>query len=343
MLNLDKKDAEQITVLGAGSWGTALSVVLAENGHHVTLWSHRKEEADKIQRDREQASKLPGVMLPDNITVTSDFEEALTGNCAIVMAVPSTAVRETAKRLNAYVKKGQIIICVSKGIEDGTFLTLTEIIEEEIPGVKACVLSGPSHAEEVGRRMPTTVVAGAKEKEDALYIQDIFMNPYFRVYTSPDVKGIEMGGALKNVIALAAGIADGLGYGDNSKAALITRGISELTRLGTALGGQVETFSGLTGVGDLIVTCTSVHSRNHRAGQLIGEGYTAQEAMDEVKMVVEGVNSARAALKLARRKGVTVPIIEKVNAVLFEDKAAKDAVAELLMRDRRKEFETLKW
>lgn len=343
MLKLDKKDAEQITVLGAGSWGTALSVVLAENGHNVTLWSHRKEEAEKIQRDREQASKLPGVMLPDNIIATSDFEEALVGNKAIVMAVPSTAVRDTAKRLNSYVKEGQIVICVAKGIEDGTFLTLTEIIEEEIPGVKACVLSGPSHAEEVGRRMPTTVVAGAKEKEDALYIQDIFMNPYFRVYTSPDVKGIEMGGALKNVIALAAGIADGLGYGDNSKAALITRGISELTRLGTALGGQVETFSGLTGVGDLIVTCTSVHSRNHRAGQLIGEGYTAQEAMDEVKMVVEGVNSARAALKLARRKGVTVPIIEKVNAVLFEDKAAKDAVAELLMRDRRKEFETLKW
>ncbi|MDO4169884.1 MAG: NAD(P)H-dependent glycerol-3-phosphate dehydrogenase [Lachnospiraceae bacterium] len=343
MLKLDKKDAEQITVLGAGSWGTALSVVLAENGHNVTLWSHRKEEAEKIQRDREQASKLPGVMLPDNIIATSDFEEALAGNKAIVMAVPSTAVRDTAKRLNSYVKEGQIVICVAKGIEDGTFLTLTEIIEEEIPGVKACVLSGPSHAEEVGRRMPTTVVAGAKEKEDALYIQDIFMNPYFRVYTSPDVKGIEMGGALKNVIALAAGIADGLGYGDNSKAALITRGISELTRLGTALGGQVETFSGLTGVGDLIVTCTSVHSRNHRAGQLIGEGYTAQEAMDEVKMVVEGVNSARAALKLARRKGVTVPIIEKVNAVLFEDKAAKDAVAELLMRDRRKEFETLKW
>lgn len=334
---------EQITVLGAGSWGTALSVVLAQNGHKVMLWSHRREEAEKMQREREQVSKLPGVLLPEQITVTSDFKEAVAENDAIILAVPSPAVRETARKLKPYVQEGQLIVCVSKGIEDETFMTLTEIIEDEIPGVKACVLSGPSHAEEVGRQMPTTVVAGAKKKEDALYIQDIFMNPYFRVYTSPDVMGIEMGGALKNVIALAAGIADGLGYGDNSKAALITRGISELTRLGTALGGKVETFSGLTGVGDLIVTCTSIHSRNHRAGQLIGEGYTADEAMAEVKMVVEGVNSAKAALRLARKKGVNVPIIEKVNAVLFDGKTAKDAVTELLMRDRRKEFQTLKW
>jgi len=334
---------EQIAVLGAGSWGTALSVVLAQNGHKVMLWSHREEEALKMQRDREQASKLPGVKLPEQITVTADFKKAIADNDAIILAVPSPVVRETARKLKPYVEEGQMIVCVAKGIEDETFMTLTEIIEEEIPGVRACVLSGPSHAEEVGRQMPTTVVAGAKEKEDALYIQDIFMNSYFRVYTSPDVIGIEMGGALKNVIALAAGIADGLGYGDNSKAALITRGISELTRLGTALGGKVETFSGLTGVGDLIVTCTSVHSRNHRAGQLIGEGYTADEAMAEVKMVVEGVNSAKAALRLARKKGVNVPIIEKVNAVLFDGKMAKDAVTELLMRDRRKEFQTLKW
>ena len=334
---------QHIAVLGAGSWGTALSVVLAKNGHKVMLWSHREEEAQKMQKEREQSSKLPGVKLPDQITVTGDMKEALKDNDAIVLAVPSTAVRSTAKILKDLVPEHQMIICVAKGIEDETFLTLTEIMEEEIPGVRACVLSGPSHAEEVGKEMPTTVVAGAKEKEDALYIQDIFMNSYFRVYTSPDVIGIEMGGALKNVIALAAGIADGLGYGDNSKAALITRGISELTRLGTALGGRVETFSGLTGVGDLIVTCTSVHSRNHRAGELIGKGYTAEEAMEQVQMVVEGVNSAKAALHLAREKGVTVPIIEKVNAVLFEHKAAKDAVSELLMRDRRKEFQTLKW
>lgn len=334
---------EHITVLGAGSWGTALSVVLAQNGHQVMLWSHREEEAKRMQEEREQASKLPGVLLPENITVTGNMEEALKGNDAVILAVPSTAIRSTAAKLREYVPSGQMIVCVAKGIEDETFLTLTEIIEEEIPGVRACVLSGPSHAEEVGRQMPTTVVAGAKKKEDALYIQDIFMNGYFRVYTSPDVIGIEMGGALKNVIALAAGIADGLGYGDNSKAALITRGISELTRLGTALGGKTETFSGLTGVGDLIVTCTSIHSRNHRAGELIGKGYTAKEAMDEVKMVVEGVNSAKAALELARKKGVNVPIIEKINAVLFEDKKAEDAVKELLMRDRRKEFQTLKW
>ena len=334
---------EHITVLGAGSWGTALSVVLAQNGHQVMLWSHREEEAKRMQEEREQASKLPGVLLPENITVTGNMEAALKGNDAVILAVPSTAIRSTAAKLREYVPSGQMIVCVAKGIEDETFLTLTEIIEEEIPGVRACVLSGPSHAEEVGRQMPTTVVAGAKKKEDALYIQDIFMNSYFRVYTSPDVIGIEMGGALKNVIALEAGIADGLGYGDNSKAALITRGISELTRLGTALGGKTETFSGLTGVGDLIVTCTSIHSRNHRAGELIGKGYTAKEAMDEVKMVVEGVNSAKAALKLARKKGVNVPIIEKINAVLFEDKKSEDAVKELLMRDRRKEFQTLKW
>ena len=334
---------EHITVLGAGSWGTALSVVLAQNGHQVMLWSHREEEAKRMQEEREQASKLPGVLLPENITVTGNMEAALKGNDAVILAVPSTAIRSTAAKLREYVPSGQMIVCVAKGIEDETFLTLTEIIEEEIPGVRACVLSGPSHAEEVGRQMPTTVVAGAKKKEDALYIQDIFMNSYFRVYTSPDVIGIEMGGALKNVIALAAGITDGLGYGDNSKAALITRGISELTRLGTAFGGKTETFSGLTGVGDLIVTCTSIHSRNHRAGELIGKGYTAKEAMDEVKMVVEGVNSAKAALKLARKKGVNVPIIEKINAVLFEDKKAEDAVKELLMRDRRKEFQTLKW
>ena len=334
---------EHITVLGAGSWGTALSVVLAQNGHQVMLWSHREEEAKRMQEEREQASKLPGVLLPENITVTGNMDAALKGNDAVILAVPSTAIRSTAAKLREYVPSGQMIVCVAKGIEDETFLTLTEIIEEEIPGVRACVLSGPSHAEEVGRQMPTTVVAGAKKKEDALYIQYIFMNSYFRVYTSPDVIGIEMGGALKNVIRLAAGITDGLGYGDNSKAALITRGISELTRLGTALGGKTETFSGLTGVGDLIVTCTSIHSRNHRAGELIGKGYTAKEAMDEVKMVVEGVNSAKAALKLARKKGVNVPIIEKINAVLFEDKKAEDAVKELLMRDRRKEFQTLKW
>ncbi len=334
---------EHVSVLGAGSWGTALSKVLAENGHEVTLWSHREEEAREIQEKREQASKLPGIILPDNLTATGNLEQAVTGKDCIVLAVPSPAVRSTARMIRSMVPEGQIIVCVAKGIEDHTFLTLTEIIEEEIPGVRACVLSGPSHAEEVGVHMPTVVVAGAKYKEDALFIQDLFMNKYLRVYTSPDVKGIELGGALKNVIALAAGIADGLGYGDNSKAALITRGISELTRLGVALGGKMETFAGLTGVGDLIVTCTSVHSRNHRAGELMGQGYTAKEAMDEVKMVVEGVNSAQAALRLARRKGVSVPIIEKVNSVVFEDKRADEAVAELLMRDRRKEFQTLKW
>ncbi|MBS7008383.1 NAD(P)H-dependent glycerol-3-phosphate dehydrogenase [Anaerostipes sp.] len=334
---------KKVSVIGAGSWGSALAVLLANNGHEVTLWSHDPKEIDMLMKEREQKDKLPGVKLPENVKVSGDLEETLTGRDVIVMAVPSPVVRSMAGRMAPFIKEGQVIVNVAKGIEDETFKTLTEIIEEEIPGAVVCVLSGPSHAEEVGRKLPTTCVVGAKKESVAVMLQDLFMNEVFRVYTSPDIMGIELGGALKNVIALAAGVTDGLGYGDNTKAALMTRGIAELTRLGAALGGKIETFTGLTGIGDLIVTCTSVHSRNRKAGLLMGQGYSPKEAMDEVKMVVEGVYSAKAALGLARRNHVNVPIIEEVNKVLFEEKDPKEAVADLLLRERKKEHTNLKW
>ena len=291
---------KKVSVIGAGSWGSALAVLLANNGHEVTLWTHDPHEIEMLSTKREQQEKLPGVKLPDNIAIEADLETALTDEDVVVMAVPSPVVRTVAKQMSPFVKDGQIIVNVAKGIEDVTYKTLSDIIEEEIPNAEVCVLSGPSHAEEVGIGIPTTVVIGAKNKKTAEMLQDVFMNKVFRVYTSSDIIGIELGGALKNVIALAAGTVDGLGYGDNTKAALMTRGIAELTRLGEAMGGKPETFSGLTGVGDLIVTCTSVHSRNRKAGYLMGKGMTADEAMKEVKMVVEGVYSAKAALGLAK-------------------------------------------
>ena len=248
-----------------------------------------------------------------------------------------------AKQMAPFIEDGQVIVNVAKGIEDVTYMTLSEIIEEEIPNAEVCVLSGPSHAEEVGKGIPTTVVVSSRKKEIAEMLQDTFMSEVFRVYTNPDIIGIELGGALKNVIALAAGTTDGLGYGDNTKAALMTRGIAELSRLGVALGGKPETFSGLTGVGDLIVTCTSVHSRNRKAGYLIGKGMTADEAMKEVKMVVEGVYSAKAALGLAKKCGVSVPIVEAVNRVLFENADPKEEVTNLLVREPKKEYNSLEW
>ena len=261
----------------------------------------------------------------------------------LVLAVPSACIRSTAHNMAPYVADGQLIVCVSKGIEESTLKIMTEVIEDEIPNCRAAVLSGPSHAEEVSRGLPTTVVAGAHDRETAEHIQNLFMNQVFRVYTSPDMLGIELGGALKNVIALAAGIADGLGYGDNTKAALITRGIAEMSRIGTVMGGRQETFNGLSGIGDLIVTCASVHSRNRKAGYLMGQGRTMREAMDEVKMVVEGVYSAKAAVALARKYNIEIPIIEQVNKVLFEDKSPKEAVTELMLRDKKIENSQLPW
>lgn len=333
----------KIGMIGAGSWGTALSWLLSNNGHEVVVWSALTDEIEMFQKDHEQKSKLPGVILPESVTFTTDLKEAAADKELLVLAVPSPFTRSTAHQLKGIAADGQIIVNVAKGIEENTLMTLSQIIEEEVPKADVAVLSGPSHAEEVGRGLPTTIVVGAKTKKTAELIQNIFMSPVFRVYTSPDVLGIELGAALKNVVALAAGIADGLGYGDNTKAALITRGITEIARLGTAMGGRFETFCGLSGIGDLIVTCASMHSRNRRAGILIGQGYTMEEAMEEVKMVVEGVYSAKAAIGLAKRYDISLPIIEQVNEVLFGGKPAADAVKELMLRDKKIEISDTQW
>lgn len=333
----------KVAVIGAGSWGTALSLVLHTNGHDVTVWSIVEAEIKMLCEKHEHVDKLPGVKLPKDMVFTSDLQAAVEGKEVLVLAVPSVFTRSTAKSMAPFVKEGQIVVCVAKGIEEDTLMTLSDIVEEEIPAAKVAVMCGPSHAEEVGVGLPTTVVAGASQKSVAERVQDIFMNEVFRVYTSPDVLGMELGGSLKNVIALAAGMADGLGYGDNTKAALITRGISEIGRLALKMGANYETISGLTGIGDLIVTCESKHSRNRKAGMLMGQGYTMQQAMDEVKMIVEGVYSAKAAIALAQKYNVDMPIIEAVNQVLFADKPAKEAVRELMQRDKRSEHSSLEW
>ncbi len=327
----------KVSILGGGSWGIALAVLLHKNGHEITVWSALEAEVKMLQ-DNHEHKMLPGVTLAEDMIFTTDDKEAVEGKDLLVMAVASAYTRSTAHRFKDLIVENQKIVNVAKGIEEKTLLTLSEIIEEEVPQADVAVLSGPSHAEEVGRGIPTTIVVGAKSKKTAEYIQSLFMNEVFRVYTSPDILGIELGGALKNVVALAAGIADGLGYGDNTKAALITRGITEIARLGTTMGGKFETFCGLTGIGDLIVTCASMHSRNRRAGILIGQGKSYEEAMDEVKMVVEGVYSAKAAMGLAKKYDVQLPIIEQVNAVLFEGKNADDAVKDLMLRDKKIEI-----
>lgn len=333
----------KVGVLGAGSWGTALALLLEKNGHDVTVWSIDKAEVEMLDKEREHKSKLPGVRIPDAMKFTNVIQESIEDKDFIVLAVPSPFTRATAKKMSPYVKEGQKIVNVGKGIEETTLMTLSDQIEEEIPQADVAVLSGPSHAEEVGRGLPTTCVVGARTKETAEYLQRMFMSEVFRVYTSPDILGMELGGSLKNVIALAAGIADGLGYGDNTKAALITRGITEIARLGVKMGGKMESFTGLTGIGDLIVTCASVHSRNRKAGYLIGQGKTMQQAMDEVQMVVEGVYSTKAAVKLAEKYEVQMPIISEVHAVLFEGKNPADAVRELMLRDGKLEHSDLPW
>ena len=271
------------------------------------------------------------------------MEDACKDKDIVVMAVASPYVRTTANEAKAFIKDGQILVNVSKGLEDSTLKTLSDVIKEELPKADVAVLSGPSHAEEVSRCVPTTVVVGAESKETARFIQDVFMSEVFRVYTSPDIIGIELGAALKNVIALAAGVVDGLGYGDNTKAALLTRGMAEITRLGIKMGGQMETFAGLSGMGDLFVTCSSEHSRNRNAGYYMGQGMSMEDAMKKVEQVVEGVNSAKAALKLSEEYNVEMPIVDQVNEVLFDGKSAKEAVSDLLIRDKRIEYETLSW
>ena len=332
----------KISVIGSGGWGIALTILLHKNRHDLMIWSFDKREAEELKTTRENKTKLPNILLPEDIKVTDDLKEAVDNKDVLILAVPSKAIRSVSKSLKDIIKDNQIIVNVAKGLEEDTLKTMTDIIEEELKekNPQVAVLSGPSHAEEVGKGIPTTCVVSAHNKELTLYLQNIFMNPSFRVYTSPDMIGVEIGGALKNVIALAAGIADGLNYGDNTKAALITRGIKEISSLGVAMGGEQSTFYGLTGLGDLIVTCASMHSRNRRAGILLGQGKTLDEAIKEVNMVVEGVYSAKSALMAAKKYNVEIPIIEQVNAVLFENKNAAEAVNELMIRDKKLEIQS---
>jgi glycerol-3-phosphate dehydrogenase (NAD(P)+) len=324
----------KIAVIGSGGWGTAIAILLSKKGHDIYLWSWIQEETDRLVRDRENKEFLPGVKFPETIYCTHDMAECTDGAELIITAAPSPATRTTAKQLSPHVKEGQKLINISKGLEEKTLLRLSQVYKEEIPQADISVMSGPSHAEEVSRGLPTTNVVASEHIETAKFIQDVFMGEMFRVYTSTDIIGVELGGALKNVIALCAGISDGLGYGDNTKAALMTRGLAEIARLGTAMGANKETFMGLSGVGDLIVTCTSMHSRNRRAGILLGKGKTLQETLDEVHMVVEGVNTATAAYKLSQKYGVSMPITEQAYKILYENKNAREAVNSLMTRER---------
>ncbi len=329
----------KVSVLGAGSWGTALACLLNNNGNDVTLWSWQESEAKRLREDHENKEYLAGVLLDEKINITSDIGEAVKNKDVIVFAVPSKTVRQNANMIQPFVHEGQIIVNVSKGLEEETLLTLSEVLEEELPQCSISVLSGPSHAEEVGKNIPTTCVVSSKSKEVAETIQSLFMNEVFRVYTNPDIVGIELGAALKNVIALAAGISDGMGFGDNTKAALMTRGIVEISRLGVAMGANVRTFNGLAGVGDLIVTCTSMHSRNRRAGILLGQGKSLKEVLEEVHMVVEGVNTAKAAYNLSLKYNISMPLTKEIYKVLFENKNPRDAVSHLMTRNKTSEHE----
>ncbi|MBY6084946.1 NAD(P)H-dependent glycerol-3-phosphate dehydrogenase [Priestia flexa] len=336
---------EKIAVLGAGSWGTALGFVLADNGHDVRIWGHRQEIIDGINEMHENKKYLPGVELPMTMRGYTSLEEAILGVETVILAVPTKAIREVLQSLEEVATNPLTIVHVSKGIEPDTLLRISEMIEQEMEPAKlqdVVVLSGPSHAEEVSRRQPTTVTSSSKNMKAAEKVQDLFNNhQYFRVYTNPDVIGVEIGGALKNIIALAAGITDGLGYGDNAKAALMTRGLAEIARLGSVLGANPLTFSGLTGIGDLIVTCTSVHSRNWRAGNMLGKGHKLEEVLDNMGMVVEGVRTTKAAYQLAEKYDVKMPITQALYDVLFNDVSAKAAVDSLMSRTKTHEMEDL--
>ena len=327
----------KIAVIGSGSWGCAAAILLAKKGYDVYLWSWQQEETDRLNRDRENTLVLPGKKFPDNIICSHDAQACIKGADLIVTVVPSPATRTTAKELAPFVKEGQILVNLSKGLEDGTLLRLSQVYSEEIPQATVAVMSGPSHAEEVGDFVPTTNVVASSNINVCKFIQNIFMTDTFRVYTGSDIIGTELGGALKNVIALCAGICDGVGHGDNTKAALITRGLAEITRLGVKMGAKPETFAGLSGIGDLIVTCTSMHSRNRRAGILLGKGYSLKEALDEIQMVVEGVNTIGAAYNLSKKYDVEMPITAESYKILFEGKDPKQAVIDLMTRSKTAE------
>lgn len=326
-------------VIGSGAWGTALALVLLENGHEVTLWSHTREESD-VLRQRRENPMLPGVRLPEELELTADL--TCVKECqVIVLVTPSFAIRETAQKLAALADLGTPVVLASKGIEKGTSLLLHQVVEQELSGkCPVVVLSGPSHAEEVGRRVPTAVVVASESRQAAVLVQEMFMNSRLRIYTSPDIVGVEVGAAMKNVIALCAGCCDGMGYGDNTKAMLMTRGLTEIARLGVAMGARKETFAGLAGLGDLIVTCTSMHSRNRRAGILVGQGRTIYQAMDELGgAVVEGYYAAASAKELADKAGVEMPITFGAYEVLYEEKDPHEVLRALMSRQARDELE----
>lgn len=326
-----------ICVVGSGSWGIALSCLLYGNKHNVKVWSRCEDEVNEINEFHTVNRYLPGIEIPKDIMATGDIEKALEGTEIVILAVPSVAIRECSRMISKFLKN-QIIVNVAKGIEEKTLLRLSEVIKEEVPvGQRIAVLSGPSHAEEVARKLPTVVAVSSNDEETREIVSNAFMNEYFRVYPNSDLIGVEVGGAVKNVIALCAGVSDGLGFGDNAKAGLITRGLAEITRLGVKMGGKPETFYGLTGAGDLFVTCASSHSRNHRAGELLGQGCSLEEAIKKVNMVVEGVNAAKAVRELGKKYDVELPITEQACLVLFEGKDSKQAVLELMGRDKKNE------
>ncbi|MFD2925818.1 NAD(P)H-dependent glycerol-3-phosphate dehydrogenase [Halobacillus naozhouensis] len=335
---------EKVAVLGAGSWGTALAIVLADNGHKVHLWTHREDHAEEINRTHRNERYLKGIPIPDNVIADSELAAVTADTKHVILVVPTKAMREVCQQLIPHLSQQVTITHASKGIEPETYKRVSEVISEEIPAElyrDIVVLSGPSHAEEVSLKHPTTVTVSAKDLNVASTVQDLFINEQFRVYTSPDLVGVELGGALKNIIALGAGISDGLGFGDNAKAALITRGLAEIARLGTSMGANPLTFSGLTGIGDLIVTCTSSHSRNWRAGYKLGQGADLDQVLEDMGMVVEGVRTTKAAYQLSKTQNVDMPITAGIYRVLFEEADPKDVVTQLMTRIRRREMEDL--
>lgn len=335
---------EQVTVLGAGSWGTALAIVLAENGHDTLLWTHREEQAKEMNEQHTNSKYLSAVTLPENLRATASLEQAVAHASIIVVAVPTKAIREVCENMTTILNKKVLFVHVSKGIEPDSLKRISELIQENLPQEYVSdivVLSGPSHAEEVVLHQPTTITAACANLKAAEQVQDLFMNGYFRVYTSDDVIGVELGGALKNVIALAAGITAGLNYGDNAKAALITRGLAEITRVGVKMGGNPFTFAGLTGMGDLIATATSVHSRNYRAGRLLGEGHKLDDVLAQMGMVVEGVRTTKAAYQLSEKFDIPMPISTALYHVLFNGQEPKAAVDSLMGRVKKREIDEM--
>ena len=330
-----------ISVVGAGSWGTAIAMLLAKKGLDVKLWVREKEILDKIRDTRENTEYLPGAILPDNIIVSDNMEYCCKDSEIVVIAAPSHVMRAVCLQMRDFISKEQVIVSLTKGIENDTLLRMSEVIKEIIPENEVCVISGPSHAEEVAKGIPTAVVASSQKRAVAEYVQDMFMTPLFRVYTNPDIVGVELGGALKNIIALGAGIIDGLGLGDNTKAAVMTRGIVEMARLGESLGARSTTFAGLSGIGDLIVTCTSMHSRNRRAGIAIGQGKSVEEVIGGTKMVVEGIRTTKSAYQLAQRQKVEMPITQEIYNLIFNKADIRDSVMKLTMRSKTHEMEDI--